>query len=220
MFQILSYYGWNSWEMQFVIVNSNTDEETIFMKKKKQDLIYIYDTEHHKIIVIDSETGDRIKEEDDQVTSLLKYLDEENNPILLRKFAVWCARQINDELKPIQKKLLDLAEKAIQQETNEQALQELYEETEGTAIATDTTGLMQGNENAPAYLAARESINPDPLEGAIQAARFHRLWAEMKDNKDEFDDITLKEVKAEASKSAIQKAEQEQTNHLLDLMNE
>lgn len=190
------------------------------MKHKKQDLIYIYDTEHQKIIVIDGETGDRITEEDDQVTSLLKYLHQEENTILLRKFAVWCARQINDELKPIQKKILDLAEKAIQKETGEKALRELYEETEGTAIATDTTGLMQGNENAPAYLAARESINPDPLEGAIQAARFHRLWAEMTENKNEFDDVALKEVKAKTSKTAIQKAEQQQTNKLLDLMNE
>jgi hypothetical protein len=31
MFQILSYYGWNSWEMQFVIVNSKTNEETIYL---------------------------------------------------------------------------------------------------------------------------------------------------------------------------------------------
>ncbi|WP_440999500.1 hypothetical protein [Fodinibius sp. SL11] len=190
------------------------------MKHKKQDLIYIYDTEHHKIIVIDGETGDRIKEEDDQVTSLLKYLYQQDHPILLRKFAVWCARQINDELKPIQKKILDLAEKAIQEETDNKALQELYEETEGTAIATDTTGLMQGNENAPAYLAARESINPDPLDGAIQAARFHRLWAEMQDKENELDDAALKEVKAKATKSTIQQTEQQQIDYLLDLMNE
>jgi len=190
------------------------------MKHKRQDLIYIYDTEHHKIIVIDGVTGNRVKEEDDQVTLLLKHLNEKENPILLRRFAVWCARQINDELKPIQKKILDLAEKAIQEEGANTELQELYEETEGTAIATDTTGMMQGNKNAPAYLAARECINPDALEGAIQAARFHRLWAEMKDNEDDPNDVALKEVKAEATKSAIQKVEQQQTNYLLDMMNE
>ncbi len=85
---------------------------------------------------------------------------------------------INDELKPIQKKILDLAEEAIQQKADTESLQQLYRETEGTAIATDTVGLRQGKENAPAYLAARECINPDALEGAIQAARFHRLWDE------------------------------------------
>lgn len=191
------------------------------MKQDKKDLIYIYDTEHHKIIVIDGETGDRVTEEDDRVTSFLKYLNEQDEPILLRRFAVWCARQINDEIKPIQKKILDLAEKAIRQEADEGSLRDLYSETEGTAVATDTTGLMQGNENAPAYLAARESINPNPLDGAIQAARFHRLWAEMQeDEEEELNNVGLKEIKAETTKSSIQQVEQKQINYLLDLMNE
>lgn len=190
------------------------------MKRRRQDLIYIYDTERHKIIMIDGETGEQVKEDDDQVTSFLKYLHEEGNPILLRKFAVWCASQINDKLKPIQKKILDLAEKAIQQKADTEALRELYEETEGTAIATDTLGLRQGNENAPAYLSARECINPNPLEGAIQAARFHRLWAEMQDEESDISDLALREIKAEATESAIQQVEQKQTDYLLDLMNE
>lgn len=189
------------------------------MERKRKDLIYIYDTEHHKIIMIDSETGERVKEDDDQVTSFLKYLHEEGQSVFLRKFAVWCARQINEKLKPIQKKILDLAEEAIQQKTDKESLQELYEETEGAAVATDTVGLRQGNENAPAYLAARECINPDPLEGAIQAARFHRLWAEMQDEEEDISDVALKEIKAEATKSTIQKVEQQQTDYLLDLMN-
>jgi FlaA1/EpsC-like NDP-sugar epimerase len=170
--------------------------------------------------MIDGETGERVKKEDDKVTSFLKYLHEEGQTILLRKFAVWCARQINDKLKPIQKKILDLAEEAIHQKTAKESLKELYEETEGAAVATDTVGLRQGNENAPAYLAARECINPDPLEGAIQAARFHRLWAEMQDEEEDISDVALKEIKAETSKSTIQKVEQQQTDYLLDLMNE
>lgn len=190
------------------------------MKQRRKDLIYIYDTEEHKIILIDSETGNRINEEDDQVTSLLTYLNERDEQVLLRRFAVWCTRQIIDKLKPIQKKILDLAEKAIKEEADKEVLEQLYEETEGTAIAADTTGLMQGNENAPAFLAARESINPDPLEGAIQAARFHRLWAEMKEQEEESDDKALKEIKARTTQSAIQKAEQQQIDYLLDLMNE
>ena len=190
------------------------------MKRKRQDLIYIYDTDRQKIIMIDGETGEQVKEEDDQVTSFLKYLNDEDKPVLLRRFAVWCANQINDKLKPIQKKILDLADKAIQQKADRQSLKELYEETEGAAVANDTVGLRQGDQSAPAYLAARECINPDPLEGAIQAARFHRLWAEMKDEEDELDDVALKEIKAETTKSSIKKVEQQQVDYLLDLMNE
>lgn len=190
------------------------------MKNRRQDLIYIYDTECQKIIMIDGETGEQVDEDDDRVTSFLKYLHEEGHPVLLRKFSVWCACQINDRIKPIQKKILDLAEKAIQKDTDKKSLEQLYKETEGTAVATDTVGLRQGNENAPAYLSARECINPDPLEGAIQAARFHRLWAEMQEENNDISDLALKEIKTEAAETAVQRVEQRQTNYLLDLMNE
>ncbi|HKK46357.1 MAG TPA: hypothetical protein VJ964_12605 [Balneolaceae bacterium] len=190
------------------------------MKYKRQDLIYIYDTDRHKIIMIDGETGEQVEEEDDQVTAFLKYLHKEGKILDLRKFAVWCTHQINDSLKPIQKKILDLAEEAIKRNADTEALSELYDKTESTAIATDTVGLRQGNENAPAYLAARECINPDALEGAIQAARFHRIWAEMKQEQEEENDAVLKEIQAKTTQSAIQEIEQIQTDYLLDLMNE
>jgi hypothetical protein len=189
------------------------------MKGRNQDLIYIYDTEHHKIIMIDGETGERVHEEDDEVTSFLKYLDEQDQHQLLRTFSVWCAHGINESLKPIQKKILDLAEKAIRTDVDTQSLEELYKETEGTAIATDTVGLRQGSKSAPAYLAARECINPDALEGAIQAARFHRLWMEM-DAQEEFSDQALQEIQASQEQAPIQKVTRQQTNKLLDLMNE
>lgn len=188
------------------------------MDSRQQDLIYVYDTDRQKIIMIDSETGEPVDSEDDRITSLLKYLYEEDRSTLLRKFAVWCTRQINDELKPIQKKILDLAEEAISQEAETEELRELYEETEGAAVATDSVGLRQGEESAPAYLAARECINPHPLEGAIQAARFHRIWTEMKENQDK--ESVLKEVKAKAEEEVINRVEQQQTDYLLDLMNE
>lgn len=189
------------------------------MKKRNQDLIYIYDTEHHKMIMIDSETGERVHKEDDEVTSFLKYLDEQGQNQLLRKFAVWCAHEINDSLKPIQKKILDLAEEAIYTDVDIKSLEELYRETEGTAIATDTVGLRQGSRSAPAYLAARECINPNALDGAIQAARFHRLWMEM-DEQEEFSDQALQKIHASSDHEPIKKITRQQTDKLLDLMNE
>jgi hypothetical protein len=192
------------------------------MKHNRQDLIYIYDNECQKIIMIHGETGERVAEEEDQVTSLLKYLHEQNKPELLRKFAVWCADQINSQIKPIQKKILDLAREAIQKNVTNDALVELYEKTEGTAIATDTVGLRQGSIDAPGYLAARECINPDPLEGAIQAARFHRLWGKMQHNEEKPSPshAAQKEIKAKTSEDAIEAIVQQQINYLLDMMNE
>ncbi|HET6527703.1 MAG TPA: hypothetical protein VFG39_03040 [Balneolaceae bacterium] len=191
------------------------------MKHNRQDLIYIYDNEHQKIIMIHGETGERVAEEDDQVTSLLKYLERQNEPALLRKFAVWCASQINSQIKPIQKKILELAEEAIHNSVEKDALVKLYDKTEGTAIATDTVGLRQGSAEAPGYLAARECINPDPLEGAVQAARFHRLWGEMQQNEAEAlaHQPALNEIKAKTTEDAIEAIVQQQTDYLLDMMN-
>lgn len=192
------------------------------MKHNRQDLIYIYDQEFQKIIMIHGETGERVAEEDDQVTALLKYLHGKESPAVLRKFAIWCAGQISSQIKPIQKKILDLAEEAVRREADQQELVELYEETEGTAIATDTVGLRQGSAEAPAYLAARECINPDALEGAIQAARFHRLWGEMLEKEEKMKDeisTDLKEMQAMTTEQAVEKITQQQINYLLDIMN-
>lgn len=192
------------------------------MNSKRDNRIYIYDSTQQKIIMIDSETGEKIEEKDDKVTSILKYLKKEGRETELRKFAVWCAHQTNERIKPIQNKILELAEQAIEKNIEREKLAELYEETEGTAVATDTVGLRQGSQSAPAYLAVRECINPDPLEGAIQSARFHRLWADMKDKNEESKSGAskkgVKDVSAGVENSRIKDAEQKQINYLLDLI--
>lgn len=192
------------------------------MKPDTDNLIYIYDSNQKKIIMIDSETGEEIKEKDDKVTSILKYLYDEGKTTELRKFAVWCAHQTNEKIKPIQNKILELAEKAIETEVKKEKLAELYEETEGTAVAADTVGLRQGSKSAPAYLAVRECINPDPFEGAVQSARFHRLWADMNEKQQKSEETTkgLKEVSVRTNEKTVKSAEQKQIDYLLDLIGE
>src|SRR5699024_11982908 len=110
-------------------------------------------------------------------------------------------------------------EKANSQNARSPGLAELYDETEGTAVAADTVGLRKGSKNAPAYLAARECINPDALSGAIQAARFHRLWNEMNEKDDDLPEKALQKVQPAAEEPAIERVRQQQVDHLLDLMN-
>lgn len=188
------------------------------MKKDKQNYIYVYDENHHQIIVIDGETGEKIDQKDDRVTSILKHFQDEGHTAKLRKFAVWCARQANEEIKPIQKKLIDLAEAAIEGDATTGQLRELYDETEGAAIATDTVGLRQGSDKAPAFLTTRECINPNPYDAALQAARFHRLWAELR-HKGSGDEKFLKEIKVNTAGDVVRDTEQKQVDFLLDLMN-
>lgn len=194
------------------------------MTSKTRDYIYIYDEESHKIIVIDGETGEQVDQKEDRVTSLLKHFKKQDADDKLRKFAIWCAHQTNKQIKPIQAKMFDLAEKAIYGEADSEELQQLYDETEGTAVATDTVGLQHGSANAPAFLASRECVNPDAYQGAQQAARFHRLWADLlaqeKKDDESGEHSYLREVEVDASEQSVRKTEQKQIDYLLDLMNE
>lgn len=193
---------------------------------KSGNYIYVYDTDSHKVIIIDGETGEELDKKNDQVSSILGYLRDREAYADLRKFAVWCAHQINDEFKPLQTKMIDLAEKAISGEINPDELNKTYDKSEGQAVATDTVGLRQGSQNAPAFLATRETINPNAYEGAQQAARFHRLWAEMKNKRaqEEEEDNNhkevLKEIKINTGDEYARKVEQEQIDYLLDLIGE
>lgn len=188
------------------------------MRKDERNYMYVYDENRHKVIIIDGETGEKIEKRDDRVTAILKHLKNRHEDAKLRKFAVWCAYQINKEIKPIQNKLIQLAEQAIQGKAGIRELRNLYEETEGAAIATDTVGLRQGSEQAPAFLATRECINPQAFYGALQAARFHRLWAEMHNQHDRGDQF-LREIEVQAATDAIEEVEQQQIDYLLELIN-
>lgn len=187
------------------------------MKEKNRNHIYVYDQDHHQIIIIDSETGEKIKEKDDHVTSILKHLNDKDDDIKLRKFAVWCAHQTNKEIKPIQHKLIELAEQAIEGKATKKQLRELYDETEGAAIATDSVGLRQGSDKAPAFLTSRECINPNAYQAALQAARFHRLWAELQLEKSDTHEF-LKDIKIGTATDSVKDTEQKQIDFLLDLM--
>lgn len=189
------------------------------MSQDKRNHIYVYDRDRHQVIIIDGETGEKIDQKDDRVTSILKYLAKNKEYAKLRKFAVWCAYQTNQQIKPIQKKLIELAEAAIEGKATTRQLRELYEETEGAAIATDTVGLRQGSHKAPAFLTTRECINPSAFDAAIQAARFHRLWSELEHQGSEGAQF-LREVKVDSAGDAVKNSEQKQVNYLLDLMNE
>lgn len=190
------------------------------MPQRKQNFIYAYDDETHQIIIIDAETGEEVDKKEDRVQPLLKYFKDEGNDFGLRKFAIWCAKRCNAEIKPIQKKFLELAERALAQETNHDELEEIYEESEREAVAVDTVGLRQGSEKAPGFLASRECINPNAYEGARNAARFHCLWAELNQNNEHNHAPGLEEILPDSTENLLEQTVQAQVDYLLDLLNE
>lgn len=188
------------------------------MTADPQNFIYAYDDDEQQIIIIDAESGERIGQKPNRVQPVLEHLSLNSDDIKLRKFAVWCAYKCNKNIKPIQRKFLELAEQAIQKDVATGALKNLYIESETEAVSVDTIGLRQGSVKAPGFLASRECINPDPLQGANNAARFHCLWAEMNRDNEEKLSSGLEQVRKKAEKSIFEQTEQAQIDYLLELI--
>jgi hypothetical protein len=189
------------------------------MESVNRNFMYAYDDDEQQIIVIDSETGERIEERDNRVLSILAHLNEQNDDRRLRRFTLWCAHETNSHIKPMQKKFIEIAEKAIHEDVDQEKLKELYSKSEGQAVATDSVGLRQGSSQAPGFLASRECINPDAYEGAKNTVRYHCLWAEMNHAAKEWREY-LEEIGPKISKNTIEEIEQQQVDQLLDLMGE
>ncbi len=186
------------------------------MKASNRNHIYKYDRERQKVIIINSETGKEVKRSDDQLTALLKYVREQGANHVLRKFAIWCARQPNVDWKPVVYKMFRTAEDYLHDEITKEKMNEFYQETEGIAVSTDSVGLRQGDLKAPLLLAARSCLHPDPYQAATESARYHKLWVEM-DYKFRNDDLSEDDAE-EVNRTMLDKVTQRQIDHLLDLM--
>ncbi len=187
------------------------------MSGSNHDFIYTYDDDTQQMIVINAETGERVEEKDDRVLSMLIYLYDKGSIDKLRKFTVWCAYETNSDIKPLQRRFLEQAEQVIHQPACQHALQRLYAKSESKAVALDTVSLRQGSKKAAGFLGSRECVNPDALEGAKNAARFHCLWAEMNHNDDELPGF-MNEFASTASEEMIEETKQKQVDYLLDLI--
>ena len=192
-----------------------SQKSLLMMKKEEENYIYAYDDEAHQIIVIDAETGEKIERKENRSLAVVSHLHDEGEDAKLRKFILWCTYETNDEIKPMQRKFIEIAEEAIQEQVDPEKLEELYSESEGEAIATDTVGLQQGS-----LQASRECVNPDPFEGAKNAARFHCLWGTMHEKESKTEKYGQKINPDSEKTSTIKEIEQKQVDYLLDLIAE
>ena len=186
------------------------------MKSPHHSHIYIYDRERNEVVVIDSQTGEEIERREDHLTGILNYLQEKGWDTAMRKFAVWCAHQTDTEWKPLVYKIFELAEQAIHGKAARDDLKGLYDETEGEAVSSDTVKLQIESRKAATFLAARACINPDPFQAALEASRYHKLWAEL-DFKDQEHDLPDEDLDRAARDMQLT-INQQQIDHLLDLI--
>ncbi len=186
------------------------------MSASNRNHIYKYDHEKRKVIIIDAETGEEIKRRDGKLDTLLKYLAHKESEEILRKFAIWCARQPDEAWKPVIYEMFRTAEGYLYGDISLDRMETLYRDTEGIAISTDSVGLRQGDLKAPLLLAARACINPDPYQAATEASRYYKLWCEMNykyQNKD-----LSEEDAEEVNQNMLTRLTQRQVDYLLELM--
>lgn len=186
------------------------------MSASNRNHIYKYDHERRKVIIIDAETGEEIKRTDGTLTTLLKYLSDKESGDILRKFAIWCARQPDESWKPVIYKMFRTAERYLHGDIPLEKMKKLYRDTEGIAISTDSVGLRQGDLKAPLLLAARACLHPDPYQAATEASRYYKLWCEMNYN---YRNIDLSEEDAEdVNRNMLKLITQRQIDYLLEQM--
>lgn len=209
---------WNHWPATLIleILIGWHPQNPSAMKSTYNSHIYIYDRERNEVVVIDSQTGEEIERREDHLTSILDYLRDKGWETEMRKFAVWCARQTDTEWKPLVYKIFEKAEQAIHNKADREQLRALYEETEGEAVSSDTVKLQIESRKAATFLAARACINPDPFQAALEASRYHKLWAEL-DFKDQQHELPEEDLER-AAQEVQEKADQQQVDHLLDLI--
>lgn len=114
-------------------------------------------------------TIDATRESDD-ISRLVLHVENAANEKALRKFSVWCTRQMNATWKPEVYTMMRLAEEAISNEVSRDELQKTFDEMEGAAVAAESVEVYSKELYAPVLLAARACINPNASEGALNAS--------------------------------------------------
>lgn len=112
-----------------------------------------------------------------ELTRLVHHVNNATGEKALRKFAVWCTRQMDAPWKPEVYTMMKLAEDAIAGEADRRELQSMYDDMEGAAIAAESVEVYSQETYAPVLLASRGCINPDAERGALDASEnLHQYW--------------------------------------------
>lgn len=157
-----------------------------------------------------------VTRQSDDISRLVYHVGSVAQEKALRKFSVWCTRQMDAPWKPEVYTMMRLAEDAIAGEVERQKLQETFDEMEGAAVAAESVEVYSKELYAPVLLAARACINPNVAEGALDASdnlhQYYRIFLnnQIQDLGDDDKELVI-ENRIEAVKA-------QEIDQLLDLM--
>ncbi|PSQ84754.1 MAG: hypothetical protein BRD30_11345 [Bacteroidetes bacterium QH_2_63_10] len=137
---------------------------------------YIFDSREHRALVLDRATGEEQRPETDPRTSLIDHVRAERSPALQRRFARWCARQVDPGAAPSHTAAGRLW--AAARRDDPAAWERVRRETSDSAMLAVALGLPQGRSEAARLLTLQACTHADAEQAALDAAHMSERWAE------------------------------------------
>ncbi|PEN13877.1 hypothetical protein CRI94_07405 [Longibacter salinarum] len=153
---------------------------------------YIYDSRTVRTLVMDRVTGDEFRWEEDVRLPLLEHMVARRSERYLRRFALWCARQVmphdvraqteeaghGDTPTDIARYLIAAVQGDLDSGGITACRDEARQTTVDAVVHAATIGLSQMNPEAARLLSAQSCTHPDATQAAMDAAHMAERYAE------------------------------------------
>jgi len=137
---------------------------------------YIFDSRTHRPLVLDRATGEHYASGSDPRGPLIEHVSAQRDPEVLRRFARWCARQVNPSAASSHTAAGRLWA-AVQQDAPE-AWHRVRRETADAALLAMSLGLPRRDSQAARLLTLQACTHPEAEQAARDAAHMSERWAE------------------------------------------
>jgi len=137
---------------------------------------YIFDSREHRALVLDRATGQKRGHDLDARAQLIDHVRDRRSSAVLRRFARWCAQQVDAEACPSHTAAGRLW--AAAQRDDPSAWQRVRRETSDSVMLAVALGLPRGRPEAARLLTLQACTHADTEQAALDAAHMSERWAE------------------------------------------
>lgn len=137
---------------------------------------YIYDSREHRALVLDRATGNEYAHGTSARAQLVDHVRARRSSAVLRRFARWCARQVDASAAPAHTAAGRLW--AAAQRDDDSIWQRVRRETTDTVMLAVALGLPRGRPDAARLLVLHACTHPRAQHAALDAAHMSERWAE------------------------------------------
>lgn len=137
---------------------------------------YIFDSRTRRPLVLDRATGANRSPSSDPRGPLIEHVSSQTSPETLRRFAQWCARQVNADAAPAHTAAGRLWAAAQRDAPGD--WRRVRRETTDSVMIAVSLGLSRREPEAARLLTLQSCTHPDAQQAAHHAAHMSERWAE------------------------------------------